>query len=797
MRNRITTLTAALVLASASMVMAQQKPADSTGAAAAPSFGSIDVGLRVTSASGDEARYERYRDLRNGVNVNFNFGKETAESLFSVKGKNVGYQDQSYDAKYANGKFKVIGFWDSIPLNYSYQTVTPWVEGAQGAFTLDPASRTAVQNKTAVGILCAPGLPASSTCSNPTTAALALSYPSIYRGIARPFDLTQRRDTYGASVDFAATPDLAVNAGFQSIKKTGHQPWGASFAFNVANELPAPLDTRTNDFTVGAEWTNNQAMLRVAYDYSKFSNPIKSLTWDNAVRATDTNPYDASGYSNGNGPAMGRMALWPDNSMSVFTTQGLYRLPAHTTLNGSLSFTTNKQNDGLIPWTTNSAINNPTVWATFPGLKALPRTSAEAEVQGVNAVLNFTSRPSRYVTFSARYRYNDHQNKTPIFDAVEYVRFDAVPEETGGETEQFGIKRDTMDLSATLNLPSMSSLKLQYIFDNVVRTGRAFSDMTDRTFRTSYDLLGTQLFTIRALYDHTQRRGSGFSESAIEDGGAQPGLRFYDEADRTRNRATLLFMVTPMEKLDVDVSFSSGKDTYNGEGHDFGLLNNKNTAFTLAANYTASPKSVFGASYGRDSYNAFQQSANANPSCTLNVPPCVPGTYDSWTDPNRVWNLTNDEKVNNFDLYADLLKVESHTDVHFGYTYSSSDNAFVHGGPRIQALRTNAILTPGDTAPCAAGVSSCFIPLPSVTNTWQRFTADARIEATKKIGFGLTYWYEKLDISDFATIDTNGSVGFAAATGTPRIDYLGSLTTGYGNRPYKGNTFFARVFYLF
>ena len=29
-----------------------------------------------------------------------------------------------------------------------------------------------------------------------------------------------------------------------------------------------------------------------------------------------------------------------------------------------------------------------------------------------------------------------------------------------------------------------------------------------------------------------QRVGTGFSEMAIEEGGAQPGLRFYDEADR-------------------------------------------------------------------------------------------------------------------------------------------------------------------------------------------------------------------------------------------------------------------------
>ena len=64
---------------------------------------------------------------------------------------------------------------------------------------------------------------------------------------------------------------------------------------------------------------------------------------------------------------------------------------------------------------------------------------------------------------------------------------------------------------------------------------------------------------------------------------------------------------------------------------------------------------------------------------------------------------------------------------------------------------------------------------------------------SKQVGFGLGYWYEKLDVLDYATIDTNGSVGFSPATGVPKIDYLGEISTGYGNRPYKGQTFFVRL----
>jgi hypothetical protein len=96
----------------------------------------------------------------------------------------------------------------------------------------------------------------------------------------------------------------------------------------------------------------------------------------------------------------------------------------------------------------------------------------------------------------------------------------------------------------------------------------------------------------------------------------------------------------------------------------------------------------------------------------------------------------------------------------------------VHGGPRIAALTA----------------LNQFIPLPNVTNTWHRATADVQYFFTSRAGVGVGYYFEKLDVADFNTIDTNGPVGFAAPTGQPRIDWLGALETGYGNRPYSGHS---------
>ena len=116
------------------------------------------------------------------------------------------------------------------------------------------------------------------------------------------------------------------------------------------------------------------------------TTPTTTLVWDNPLRLTDFNnglvppngPYDPSGYSNGNGPAMGRLSLAPDNSMNVISAMGLYRMPGHSTLNGQISFTDMRQNDDLIPWTINPVVAQPLVYSSFPNLAMLPRATAEA-----------------------------------------------------------------------------------------------------------------------------------------------------------------------------------------------------------------------------------------------------------------------------------------------------------------------------------------------------------------------------------------------------------------------------------
>src|SRR5215471_7486969 len=304
-------------------------------------IGSIDLGFRGTTTSGNAAGYERYRDLRTGSWSRLLFDKGNDRYLFGAIAQNIGYRDQRFGADYIGGKGRFFGAFDSIPLNYSFLTTTPWVEPSTGHLTLDSAARQQAQAGAVVGI--------------PQTPAQLLT-PSIYRDIAHPFILESLRQTgaFGGAYEFSR--NLTLDGGIASTKREGHQPWGASFAFNVANEVPLPINSRTNDATPGLEWTRSRGMFRIGWWGSFYDNHVKSLVWDNAFRATDTNPFDPNGYSNGNGPARGRMSVPPSNMLNAVNAFGMYKLQSRTVVNGAVTFTRMSSNDPLIPWTINPVI---------------------------------------------------------------------------------------------------------------------------------------------------------------------------------------------------------------------------------------------------------------------------------------------------------------------------------------------------------------------------------------------------------------------------------------------------------
>lgn len=714
MRMRCIALTGALLLASATLAIAQQDVLPSRPLT--PGGGVIDIGARGTDITGDAARFQRFRDFGDGLFVKrFLVNRQQGDWLFEASAQNAGREDQRYTASFRDvGRVRASFEWNQVPLFYSTDTRTLYTSPSPGVFLIDDSIQRGIE-------------------------ARQLTLADV-AGRATSFDTKSRRDSASFALVASATRELDIKVGFKTVKRDGSQPWGASLGFSNDIELAAPLDHRTTDVSAGIEWANRKGMFKIGYDGSWFDNRIQTLAWDNPIKFTDST-Y-AAAYSAGDGTSRGQMALWPSSNAHTVSSAASIKLPARSNLSGSVSVGTLRQNEPLLPFTVNTAIQT----------IHLERTTAEAEARTLATNFAFTSRPNKYVWLSARYRYNEFDNRTPHFNGEEYVRFDQVFEEIGGESEPFGFKRHSFNADASFTPIPFTALKVGYARETADRSFRVFEKTTEDIVRASLDTTGTDWVSFRTVYERSTRKGSAFDAGLLPGIGEQPGLRHFDIANRDRNRVTAILQLNPLSTFGISFSAGAGKDDY--KESVFGLRDNEHRVYTIG--FDAIPKDAvaLGLSYGYENYTAFQRSRTASPGA-------------QFVDPRRDWSTDSDDKVHTVNATFDLLKIVPKTELRFGYDFNQAKSVFVYG------------LAPDTTLPRPA-------QLPPIRNELQRGTADVRYFLTKNLVAGFVYWYDRYSVEDFAL-------------GTQTIDKInlpGTLLLGYVYRPYTANSVWGRLMYI-
>jgi len=686
------------------------EPDQNTGPSILPGLGQIDFGFRGTifAENSDEALYQRYRDLRNGPFAEgFRWGRSDDHTFWDVRATHVGYRDQQYAANYNRfGKLKASFEWNQIPLFYSETTRTAYTTIAPGTLSLD-------------------GLPQQVQTGAATSA--------IYNTAATTFDLRQQRSIADFRLVYSATDHLDLSAAFKNTEKTGEQPWAGTFGFSDAVELPVPIDTRLTDVGVAAEWGGGRGDLRIGYDGSFFHNNISTLVWDNPLRYTDSPTA---------GPARGRMAIWPNNDLNSGSISGLVRLPGTSQATGYVSLGRLSQNEALIPFTINSALAAP----------ALDRPTADASARITATAFTYNARPTPNLWFNARFRSYDFDNRTPVFHVAQTVSYDTsvVPFAEGG-TSPYSFTRKLGDFEASWTPTTFTAFRAAYAYEAIDQTFRTFDSTTENAVRLSADATGIRWLTLRGVYEHAKRVGSGLDEQSLDDIGEQTSLRQFDISDRNANRFSTLVIAAPSSSLSINGTASVGRDTRPNAG--FGLLSYDTNSVSGGFDYVPSSAVSLGASYVYERYTSLQQSRQANPG-------------PQFDDPTRDWTTNGADRTHTVGASADLLKLWPKTDVRFAYDFVHASSTYIYG------LAPNTTLPPINQ-------------LPQVWNTRNRLTADARYALTAHLGVGVLYWFEDFNIDDFA---------FNAAT-LNTVAQPSFISLQYTYRPYTANTIWGRLTY--
>ena len=706
------TLAAANAFAQQSPNTPPPEPGESSGLTSLGNLGQVDVGLGGTiyGEGSDQARYQRYRDLPDGAIVDgFRLANANDNRLFDVRAEHIGYRDQRYIANYNRyGRVKASFEFNQIPLFFSEDTETLYSSPAPGVFLLPDAIQSTLQ-------------------------ASPSALPRVV-GQASPFDLRLKRSIADFRLTYSATSRVDLTVSFKNTQKTGNQPWAGTFGFNDAVELAAPVDTRTTEFGGAAAWSGTGGEVRVGYDGSFFRNNVGTLLWDNPLRALDSSTA---------GPVQGRESIWPNSDMNAGSISALAKLPAQSQATGYVSLGSWTQNATLLPFTTNTAL------PVIP----LDRPTADAEARVTATAFSFNSRPARTLWVNARFRSYDFDNRTPVFRVDNTVAYDtAVEAFAEGGTSPYSFTRKTVDVDVSYTPIAHAAFRAGYSREGMDETFRTFDTTTTNTLRLSADATGISWMTVRGVYEHAKRVGTGLDEQALDDIGEQVSLRQFDISDLNSDRFSGIVILTPFSQWSFNGTASIGRE--DRPDTMFGLRSNDNNGFSAGFDYVPSRAVSAGLSYDYERYTSLQASRQANPG-------------PQFDDPTRDWTTDGADRAHTITASVDLLKLWPKTDVRVAYDFSRAESVYVYG------LAANTTLPP-------------VVQLPPVLNTRNRVSADARYALNRRVALGVVYWFEKYDVNDFA---------FGPSTLTS-IAQPSFLMLGYLYRPYTANTLSARVTYL-
>jgi MtrB/PioB family decaheme-associated outer membrane protein len=738
MRTKLSVMMAALLLVTAGAKAQDVSGSDpqrdvpkSTVPAAGsefPGVNQIDIGLRGTvfGSNSDEARFQRYRDLRDGGTLDlFRFTKETKEYKFNLAADHLGYRDQRYSATFNDfGKVKATFEFNQIPLNYSNTTQSLYTSSAPGVLVLSDGIQSGIQNKT-------------------LTLGSAMTGASV-------FDLQSKRSVADFRLNYSATDRVDFGLTMKNTLREGSQPYGATYGFSNDLEVPLPVDNRTTEMGAALQWSNDRGMAKVAYDGSFFRNNVSTLTWDNPWRVSDA----AVG-----GPALGRMALAPDTDMNTGSAMGSIKLPGRSRATAFLSIANLTNNTSLIPFTTNTAL------PTIP--LARPTADLTARVTSMN--YNFTSSPTSILWFSARYRGYEYDNRSPEFYVGQTINYDTAVATLNSAAERIGFTRKTFDGDMAVSPFRYVSFRGGYTRESIDHGNpsngevtRFIEQSTEDTGRFSMDLTNVGWLTLRGVFEHSKRVGTAPDPLEMLSIGEQPTLRQFDIADRNKDSFRGIVQVMPTSVFSVNASAGIGKEDY--PGAYFGLRNNDNHVYSVGFDYVPIDAISAGVSYGYEKYTALQASRTANP-LTANTLQYLNDPTQQFNDPRRDWTDDSADLVHTWNGSFDLLKVIPKTEVKLGYDYSKAQSTYVYG------LAANTTLP----AP---------VQLPAVVNTLQRGTADVKYFLTSHLAAGLVYWYDKYDVNDFA-LGPQSSLALPA-TASPTTMYLGYYFRPYSANTFWG-----------
>ena len=674
-------------------------------------FIDVNASVWLTDIMEDSSKAEEYGQLPQGFVINsFSANVLMKDGRFlNLNGERVRLNNAHYGFDYGmSGKYVLRIDYSKIPHQFSKAGETIWDETSPGVWSIADNIQQTVQSLNNV--------PTSDPTYN-TGLFNQRTYVSNLLSVSHPQSLEIMRDRGNVNLEHFLNADWKLGVNYFQENRNGNRPFGTTFGFSWATEVPEHLIYRTYDIHAAAEYNKNGKSFTFGYDLSLFENEIQAMIWDNPLRFEDR---IVTG-SNGDGTSRGRLQLAPDNTANTFSAGAATKL-GRGRLTGSFAFSLWTDNVDLLPFTINSAIE------PIP----LPSSTFKGKQEITNATIRYTTPVGSRGDLTANYRLYDNNNKNDQFVIGQTVRTDQnveALERTECDpatntcvtienplTPLFAFSTNTLDFNFGYKLTKNLKWYASYAYDRMNREERDTDTTNTNRFKTGIDAFAAKWLTLHLSYQYLQRRSDDFHiDNEVY---LFAPLRRYDVANLNQNAVRAVADIQLSEAAILGANFLLSNNNY--PDSQYGVLKWNHYSIGADFSYAFKSGSNFNLWYEHANTDRDQRARQSNSDGT------------PATSPTRDWFVS---LVDRYDTVGAGYTRGFHNNKvnwNIGLMYAVGDGrADFDAGPELR--------------PTGA------VNLPNVDDT-DLFSArtgiDIKVFPRARIGF--FYWYERYTIDDFA-----------------------------------------------
>lgn len=571
--------------------------------------GDITVKGKLTSIDGNEAKFNEFRDVNDGVYGSIKLNYDTDSYFLNFKANNIGYDDQYYKLYGgAYDKFKYYLNYNEIPHNYTFKARTLYL-GAGTDHLVYP--------------------------THPPTTVLQNW---------NEFDYYTKRKEIGAGFSLDLIKPFSFGVSYKREIKEGILPTGSAGTTpgGIGLELPYKVDNMTDTLLVNLDYSKKPFFASLMYQYSEFENDVTNLFFRNPASIAASNQVDV-------------VTLSPDNIYHKISFKGKVMLPLNSSFNFNIGSSNTKSEVGLFPY-----------YVTAAGSTAI--TLSDMLFDGRVRVFNYgavlTSNPVKFLDAKVYYKYYEKKNES---DQI-FTRDGA----TIFGNHLFDYKKNNYGLDLGFKLPANFYLNLAYSFTEIDRDRGDAPKNEDNLYSATLRWNGLDFLTAKVGFERLHRDVDHKIPTLVTGDQNQANIveqyvRRFDVARVDMDSYKADFDITPFDNLTIGLGAKYKKANY--EEVSLGLRTSRINEYNFDVDYTPVKMVKINAYYDYEKirYDQFQRRYPALPAG--NPYPFV-GLQNAT---NYNWLAEPREKTYDYGVGVDVYAIPKKLTFRLQHDYVKSD----------------------------------------------------------------------------------------------------------------------------